>query len=150
MSRRDVEEWFWQLGGELQKMSEELNPARPRIASGKAWEPRADVFEEAHRILVRVEIAGVRGDDIALLYLPDRHALLLRGTRDEEDVFDGARITPIQLEILYGPFAREIRLPDCPIDAGSIRAQYRNGFLLVMIPKMERIVVSKTITIKEV
>jgi HSP20 family molecular chaperone IbpA len=108
------------------------------------------VFEEEHRIMVRAELAGVRGDDINLLYIPERHSLLLRGVRDEEEICDGTRTGILQLEILYGPFSREVRLPDTPVDANGIRAQYRNGFLIVMIPKMDRVVVSRTITIKEI
>jgi HSP20 family protein len=147
MPRREVEGWFWQLGGEFQKMSEELTKSRPKVASGRAWEPRVDVFEEEHRIMVRAELAGVNGDQINLLYMPERHSLLLRGVRDEEEICDGTRTGILQLEIFYGPFAREIRLPEAPIDASGIKAQYRNGFLIVMIPKMDRIVVSKTVTI---
>ncbi|HSI72538.1 MAG TPA: Hsp20/alpha crystallin family protein [Fimbriimonas sp.] len=150
MPRRDVEEWFWTLGGELQKMNEELTRARPKVASGRAWEPRVDVFEEEHRIMVRAELAGVDGDQISLLYLPERHSILLRGVRDEEEICDGNRTGILQLEIFYGPFAREIKLPDAPVDASGIKAQYRNGFLIVMIPKMERVVVTQTVTIKKV
>jgi HSP20 family protein len=149
MPRRDVEEWFWQLGDELQKMNEELTKSRPKIASGRSWEPRVDVFEEQHRFLVRAELAGVKGDEINLTYIPERHSLLLRGVRDEEDICEGTRTGILQLEILFGPFSREIRLPNVPIDASGIRAQHRNGFLIVMVPKMERVVVSKTITIRE-
>jgi HSP20 family protein len=149
MPRREVDEWFWQLGGEFQKMSEELTRSRPKVAAGRAWEPRVDVFEEEHRIMVRAELAGINGDQISLLYLPDRHSLLLRGVRDEEEICDGTRTGILQLEIFYGPFAREVKLPDTPIDANGIRAQYRSGFLIVMVPKLRRTVVSQTVTIKE-
>lgn len=131
-------------------MNEELTRARPKVASGRAWEPRVDVFEEEHRIMVRAELAGVDGDQISLLYLPERHSILLRGVRDEEEICDGNRTGILQLEIFYGPFAREIKLPDAPVDASGIKAQYRNGFLIVMIPKMERVVVTQTVTIKKV
>ena len=149
MPRRDLEEFFWQLGGELQRINEELRASRPKVASGRAWEPRVDLFEEEHRFLIKVEIAGVSGDEIKLLYLPDRHSLLLSGVRDEDDLSDGARTGIHQLEILYGPFQREVRLPDIAIDASGIRAQYRNGFLIVMVPKMERPRTMRTIIIKE-
>lgn len=150
MPKRDVEEWFWQLGSDFQLLHEEMLRGRPKIAVGRAWEPRVDVFEEQHRILVKVEIAGVRGEDIQLLYIPEKHCLLLRGSREEEAFTDDGRIGIHQLEIFYGPFQREVELPDASVDAANIRAQYRNGFLIVMIPKMERIVVSRTITIKEI
>jgi HSP20 family protein len=149
MAKRDVEEWFWQLG-EIQSLSEEMLRARPQLSVGRAWEPRADVFEEEHRILVKVEIAGVRGEDIQLLYVPERHSLVLKGTRQEESFPDCCPTGIHQLEIFYGPFQREIELPDQPVDSSKIRAQYRNGFLIILVPKLERIVTSRTITIREI
>ena len=146
MARREVDEWFWQAGEDLQRLSEEFTRSRPRVASARFWEPRVDVIEEEHRLLLKAEIAGVRGDEIHLLYLPERHALLIRGSRPEDDFSDGNRRGVHQLEIYYGEFQREVRLPDVSIDAKGIRAQYRNGFLLVMIPKLDRIIVSKPLT----
>ncbi|MBN9501838.1 MAG: hypothetical protein BGO01_06535 [Armatimonadetes bacterium 55-13] len=149
MPRRDVDEWLWQVGNELQRLSEEMVRTRPAMASGKGWEPRVDVLEDASRILVKAEIAGVRGEDISLLYIPERHSLLIRGQRndDRDTVVD--RTGFYQLEIYYGEFQREVRLPDIPVIVDQMRAQYRNGFLLVMLPKQERVVVTKTITIKK-
>jgi HSP20 family protein len=91
MARREVEEWFWQVGSDLQRLSEEMHRFRPAIASGKAWEPRVDVIEDEHRIIIKAEIAGVRGEDIQLLYVPERHSVLIRGLRREEDYEDGER-----------------------------------------------------------
>lgn len=147
MARREVEEWFWQVGSDLQRLSEEMHRFRPALASGKAWEPRVDIIEDDRRIILKAEIAGVRGEDIHLLYVPERHSVLIRGLRREEDYEDRERTNIYQLEIFYGPFQREVRLPDVSIQSDEIRASYRNGFLLVLIPKQERIVVSKvTIT----
>ena len=148
MPRREVDEWFWQVGSELHRITEEMSGGRPRVATGRAWEPRIDLIEERDRLLLKAEIAGVRGEEIQLLYIPERNSLLLRGNREEEDYSDGSRTGIHQLEIFYGEFQREVRLPNVPIDATQIRAQYRNGFLLVTIPKLERIVVTRTVTIK--
>jgi len=148
MARREVDEFFWQVGSELHRISEELANGRPKVASGRAWEPRIDLIEEERRFLLKAEIAGVRGDEIQLLYLPERHSILLRGHRDEEDYSDGTRTGIHQLEVFYGEFQREVRLPGTPIDPSNIRAQYRNGFLLVMIPKMDRYILTRTVTIK--
>lgn len=150
MSKRDVEEWFWLPGEEMHRLAEEMGRSRPRIATGRAWEPRIDLIEETGRFLIKAEIAGVRGDDIHLLYLADRHSLLIKGTRQEEDFSDGNRAAVHQLEIFYGEFAREIRLPDIPVDPNGIRATYRNGFLLVMVPKAERTVTKTTIVIRNI
>lgn len=149
MARREVEEWFWQVGSDLQRLSEEMHRYRPAIASGNAWEPRVDVLEDEDRILLKAEIAGVRGEDIQLLYIPERHSVLIRGLRREDDYQDGERTNCFQLEIFYGPFQREIKLPDVSIRSDQIRASYRNGFLLVQVPKQERTVIA-TVTIKKI
>ena len=138
MARREVDEWFWQLGADLQKLGEELTRQRPLLASSSRWEPKVDLVEEDDRFVLKAELAGIRGDEIDLTYVPERHAIQLRGMRPEESGSEGSKIGVYQLEILYGEFEREVKLPDVSVDPSGIKAQYRNGFLLVMIPKKER------------
>ena len=146
MPRRGVDEWFWTVA-DLQRLQGEMMRSRPVVATGKAWEPRVDVIEDDRKFVLKAEIAGVRGEDIQLLYIPERHSVLIRGLRQDEDgPSNGRRFH--QIEIPTGEFAREVRLPDVPIDAQNMRAQYRNGFLTVMIPKAETVVVTQTITIQ--
>lgn len=149
MARRKVDEWYWQVGTDLHRIGDEFAKSRPGVATGKYWEPRADVIDLAESIVIRMELAGVRGEDVGLLYNRDRHTILLRGVRRDEGS-DEDRLGFYQLEVPYGEFAREISLPEVPIVESGIRAQYRNGFLIVMIPKAERIVVETTVTITNI
>lgn len=144
MPRRDVEEWFVHVTREMSLLAEEMVPTRPRVASAQSWEPRVDLFEEETRLLLRVEIAGVRADDIALHYVPERHALIIRGVRPELTSDEGVRRGAHLLEIMVGEFSREVALPEVSIDARAIRAQYRNGMLLVSVPKLDRVIVART------
>ena len=144
MPRRDAEEWLVQVGRGMSSLAEELAVGRPRVAAGQCWEPRVDLFEEESRLLVRVEIAGVRGEDIGLHFVPERHALVIRGVREEPVPNEGGRRAAHQLEIMYGEFSREVALPAVSVDARGIRAQYRNGMLLVMVPKVDRVIVMRT------
>lgn len=146
MPRRGVDEWFWSVG-DLQRMTGEMVSSRPVVASGKCWEPRIDLIEDEHRFLVKAEIAGVRGEDIQLVYLPERNSIVIRGIRQDEDAphVHGRRLH--QLEIPTGEFSREIKLPEMPLHVEGMRAQYKNGFLFVMIPKVETVVVTESITI---
>ena len=148
MPRRDVEEWFEQVGREMALMSEEMAAGRPRVGKPH-WEPRVDLFEEEGRLLIRVEIAGVRSEEIALHYVPERHSIIVRGVRPETGLATGERRAAHLLEIPYGEFAREVALPKVSIDARGIRAQYRNGMLLVSVPKVDRVVVMRTTVVKE-
>ena len=137
MARREGEEWFWQIGLDIQRMSEELSRSGPTLASRMFWEPRIDLIEDSSCIIVKAEIGGVRSDDIELIYSEERNSLLIRGVRREEDFPASARTGCYQLEIYYGEFEREVKLPDLVLDPGGIKAHYRNGFLIVMVPKGE-------------
>ena len=137
MARKEREEWFWQVGIDIQRMSEELSRSGPTLIRGMFWEPRVDLIEDATCIVVKAEIGGVRSEDIELIFSAERNSLLIRGIRREEDFPASARIGCYQLEIYYGEFEREVRLPELPLSPDGIKAHYRNGFLLVMIPKAE-------------
>jgi HSP20 family protein len=148
MARKKVDQWLWQVGVDLQRLNEEMASSRPAVATGRYWEPRVDVIDLGDRLLVRAEIAGVRVDEVGLMYNLDRHSLLIRGNRREE-LEDEYRAAFHQLEIPFGEFQREVKLPGEAIDPEGIRAHYRNGFLYVILPKRERIFVS-TLTISEI
>jgi len=135
MARREIDEWFWQVGSELQRLSDELYRSGRTVISRRFWEPKVDLLEDASNLIIKAELAGIRGEDIQLLYVPERHSILLRGVRREEDFPDSSRTGIYQLEIYYGDFEREIKLPEIPVDPDGIKAHYRNGFLLVLVPK---------------
>lgn len=136
MSRRDRDDFFWQGGADLSKLTEELSSLRPKLASKKSWEPLVDLTEETDRLVLKAEIAGVKGEEIELIYVPDRHAILLRGHRSEDVESEQERVGVFQLEILYGDFEREVPLPsDVAVQLDDIRALFRNGMLIVLIPK---------------
>ncbi len=136
MSRRDRDDFFWQGGVDLNKHSAELTSLRPKLATKNSWEPLVDLTEETNRLVLKAEIAGVTTDDIELTYLPDCHSILLRGTRVEDVESDEERVGVFQLEILYGHFERKIELPSViAIDISNSRAMFRNGILIILIPK---------------
>lgn len=135
MARREVDEWFWQMGSELQRLSDELYRSGPTLIRKNYWEPRVDVLEGTEHFLIKAELAGVRGEDIQLLYIPDRHSVVLRGVRREEEDTEMSRTGIYQLEIYYGEFEREIKLPEIAVEPDGIKAHYRNGFLFIVVPK---------------
>ncbi len=136
MSRRNRDDFFWQGGADLNKLTEELSSLRPKLASNRSWEPLVDLTEETTRLVLKAEIAGVTSDEIELSYVAERHAILLRGERTEDVESDEDRRGVFQLEILYGRFEREIALPEeVAIDVSNIRALFRTGILIVLIPK---------------
>lgn len=137
MARRDLDEWLWQVGAELQRLSEEVSPGVPKVARRAGWEPRVDLLETSRGFILKAEIAGVRGDEIRISYQPKRHSITIRGHRREQESSDEPPRGCHQLEIAYGEFEREIHLPQADIEPSRIRAAYRNGILIVDIPRAE-------------
>jgi HSP20 family protein len=135
MASREVEEWLWINGRGLERLADRVATSRTQIAGSRYWEPRADVFEEAHRLLIKVELPGVRTEDIQLAFIPSRRAIVIHGVR-AGDFDEGDRIGIHQIEIMYGEFHREIELPCSYVDTHGIRAHCRNGFLMIMVPKV--------------
>ncbi len=93
-----------------------------------AWRPPTDVYEREDEIIVRVEIAGMAEDGFNISL--DQNVLVIRGVRPDLN----ERRAYHQMEINFGEFITAIDLP-FPIDAESVRAEYQNGFLWVILPK---------------
>lgn len=102
------------------------------------WQPRVDVHETADSLVVKMELGGVRADNLQVSLSPDARVLTVSGSRDEDDEERANRIRCYQLEIFFGPFERRIVLPnEVRIDRDGITASYRDGFLVVRLKKRE-------------
>lgn len=103
-----------------------------RFAVGEhAWRPNTDVYETPAEMLVIIDLAGVKVEDIHLEV--GRRSLRLFGKR-EQKTLQGT--TKYRLaEIAYGYFERQIALP-VPVDEEAVEAIYRDGFLEVRMAKL--------------
>jgi HSP20 family protein len=129
-----------QMEHEMQKIADEtLRGFFAEIpAPNKFWQPRVDVHETQASIVVKVELAGVRPERISVSLESDDRILKVSGERYEEDFERTDRIRCYQLEIYFGPFERQILLPgDARIDRDRITATFREGFLVVTLPKRD-------------
>jgi HSP20 family protein len=88
-----------------------------------------DVIELADRILVIVEIAGMRADDFTVSL--NQRQLVISGTRERPSLSNAAYH---QVEINYGEFRVEVQLPDS-VERDEVSATYRDGFLHVELPR---------------
>jgi HSP20 family protein len=93
-----------------------------------AWQPRADVYRMPDGWMVKLELAGVRPDDVTLCARGT--ALLVQGTRRDEQHYHGHGI--YSLEIAYSRFERALELPGLS-EAAEIITTYRDGMLLIRI-----------------
>ena len=100
-----------------------------------AWRPSIDILETDDRILVIVDLAGVRREDITIEMEGETLRIAGRRLDPSEAHAPGVRKCH-QVEIDYGPFERLI-LVSVPIESSKIDARYEEGFLKITIPKRE-------------
>ncbi len=100
--------------------------------SDKIWNPPTDLYETADSIVIKMEIAGVKNENIEIK-IENSH-LVIKGSRVEEP--DAQKENYHLMEIHYGNFKRLFALPT-KLSLNDIRAYYKDGFLKVVIPKIE-------------
>lgn len=133
MSRWDGDDWELTLGIQLPKMSDEVGS--PKIARQKGWMPRIDLLESSSHLMVRAELAGVPARNVQIVFNPNRHTLIIKGTRPDDLANSPMRFQPHLLEIDEGSFSREVLLPEVELDMGQVRTEMKNGILTILLPK---------------
>jgi HSP20 family protein len=101
-----------------------------RLAKKDAWRPRVDVHRVPGGWLVKIELAGVRPEDVRVTVRDG--SLLLQGARRDESRCDG--LDCYRMEITYSRFERILELPGIT-EAAEISATYLGGILVVRIVK---------------
>jgi HSP20 family protein len=94
------------------------------------WSPPTDVYETEKEYVVRVEIAGMRDEDFEVVF--DNGFLFIGGARP--DVSE--RRAYHQMEIRFGKFSTAVAIPG-PVDLDHSEAQYRDGFMAVVLSKLK-------------
>jgi HSP20 family protein len=106
-------------------------PGPGRIGAAPApWAPRRDLFQTPSALVIHVELAGLRREDLDLRVAGDQ--LCIRGVRRERALPPGAQV--MRREIPYGAFETRVAIP-AGYDAARARANYQNGFLRVEVPR---------------
>ncbi len=93
-----------------------------------AWQPRADIYRLDDGWLIKLELAGVRADEIRLV--ARNSMLVVRGTRRDHHCYQSMGCHC--MEISYSQFERAIELPGLP-ESVEILTSYVDGMLLVRI-----------------
>lgn len=98
--------------------------------SGYALQPAVDIHEAKDAITVRVELPGVRPEDVQLNV--ENQLLTISGERrlEKENDVDGYR----RVESVYGSFSRSFALPST-VSTEAIDASMEHGVLTLRIPK---------------
>jgi HSP20 family protein len=101
------------------------------IGPSHVWVPPTDVYETKGNIIVKVEVPGVNKKDINIRFAGEN--LVISGERIEEQKSEEKIFH--EMEISYGPFEKAIYLGSIKIDTGKIEANYKDGFLEIILPK---------------
>jgi HSP20 family protein len=98
-----------------------------------SWYPACDVFEDKDSVKIVAELPGVKPEDVKLSL--EHNLLTIRGEKKQEAEEKSERIH--RYERTYGAFERAFVLPNT-VDGDKITAEYQNGVLTVVVPKVER------------
>ena len=105
-----------------------------REASTRAqWVPNTDMYETENGLVVKVELAGTRSDNLEITVEGNR--LRISGSRP--DGCRAAKASFLVMEINYGPFESLLELPP-GYDLSQAKAAYLNGFLRIDVPLVPR------------
>jgi HSP20 family protein len=101
-----------------------------REVSARAhWTPNTDVYATDSGLVIKVELAGMRSDNLEITVEGNR--LTIRGTRP-----DGCRAPNCNfliMQINYGTFESVLEIP-AGYELSQARAAYQNGFLRIDVP----------------
>ena len=93
------------------------------------WVPNTDVYVTDNGLVVKVELSGMRSEDLEITVESNR--LKISGRR-----LDGCRAAKcsfLVMEINYGPFESVLEVPP-GYDLSQAKAAYLNGFLRIDVP----------------
>lgn len=114
------EEWpFFRLNG----------PGAAGTTDSAAWSPRIDVFEKDNRLVTRVDLPGVKKEDVSVEVTDGR--LALSGVRKDET--EEKKGNYYRTEREYGAFYRAVPLPE-GVRADDVKATFADGVLEVSVP----------------
>ena len=119
-------------GGSFDRFFRDTGDLRNRRPSGRLWNPAADVYRTRQGWLVKLDLAGVKSDDIEITL----DGALLRVSGLRRDSFCGEGISHYQLEITYSRFEKIIQFP-CSIESATVERDYRDGLLLLHLHENE-------------
>jgi HSP20 family protein len=96
------------------------------------WSPALDVYQDKDHVFVKAELPGMKKEDIEIT-LHDG-LLTLSGERKHES--ENKEGDSFRSERFFGRFHRSVALPSA-VDAGKVKASYKDGILTVTLPKAE-------------
>lgn len=107
---------------------EPLTPPAP-VFGEFAWAPALEVVEKDHRLVARLDLPGVKKEEVSVSVTEE--GLLIEGERKLEE--EKKENDWYKTERIYGKFARLVPLP-AGVNVTDIKATFENGVLEVVVP----------------
>lgn len=123
------------MQGQMNRLFDNLL-GRPSPVAGmeRMWAPPVDVYETKDELVIAAEVPGLDQKDIHLSITGD--VLTLKGERPWNPEMEQGNY--YRNERWSGRFERTLPLP-IPVQAGKVKATYRDGVLTVTLPKADEI-----------
>ena len=99
------------------------------VPSTTGWSPRVDVFEKDNRLITKVDLPGVKKEDVTVEVTEGHLALSGERKRESEETKDGV----YRAEREHGSFYRTVPLPD-GVKLDDVKASFADGVLEVSVP----------------
>ena len=99
------------------------------LPEATAWSPKIDMFERANRLVTRVDLPGMKKEDVSVEVTDGYLALSGERKRETEEKKDDF----YRSEREYGSFYRAVPLPE-GVKLEDVKATFADGVLEVSIP----------------
>jgi HSP20 family protein len=99
------------------------------VPGAAEWAPKVDVFEKDNRLFTRIDLPGVKKENVKV-EVTDGH-LVLSGERTEEK--EEKKDNVYRTEREYGSFYRAVPLPE-GVKLEEVKATFADGVLEVSVP----------------
>lgn len=119
------------ISGDVQKQVEQARTASERTRSGRTYRPNVDILESRDELLVLADMPGAASSEIDIQFEDgELHIHAPAAARQGEGT------NYLLQEYGVGDFYRSFRVSES-IDAAKIHAEYKNGVLMLHLPKVE-------------
>jgi HSP20 family protein len=106
------------------------NSGENELVTTAGFVPPVDIYEDEHKLVLKLEIPGVRQEDLDVRM--ENNTLTVKGERSFQS--EGKEENFHRVERRYGSFYRAFTVPNT-IDASSIKAEYDAGVLRLELEK---------------
>jgi HSP20 family protein len=96
------------------------------------WMPLTDIFEDKDKYTLKLDLPGIKKDDVKISYVDGR--LSISGERIQESEHKDAKCH--RIERSFGKYYRSFNLPE-HVQSDKINAEFKDGQLTITVPKSE-------------